>query len=440
MKRNDISCGCLIVSQVLGIVCSLMMICIYDYSTEDQEEIWMGSKVLTMKELINNNTHIKKPILDIKTNLTLIKSNYDYEYLLKHSKKDCDLNYKKCGILDTLGNILCIPREENCPVNDIKVGLISENATFLEKNYSICLSDKLDEGYALYYTNTAINNPIIVDIKFSESTPLYINEDNFILDQETFDDLITDDDDDYYYDYDRKWDFWDYWDYFINIQTNETTIKNGIRKLKTKYEKEVDLIKYMDNKMKENKNIDKSYKNINKNLYAGTYIGFQDSSQMSKYIDLDLYNTYFVLFPNTAALVFCYIGVVYFILLICIVVGGWDEDKKKPGDFALARISVTFFHFIYFIGYFIYTLYENSNIYNDRKIEELPNIKADPFLEDFLAEIKERHPSQNLILSIISLYSISFGLVLLSWFNRCCKEDVDPLFKEPVKEKAANLV
>ena len=101
---------------------------------------------------------------------------------------------------------------------------------------------------------------------------------------------------------------------------------------------------------------------------------------------------------------------------------------------------MTLFHFIFFVGFFIYTLYENSNIYNDRKIEELPNIKADPFLEDFLAEIKERHPSQNLILLIISLYSISFGLVLLSWFNCCCKEDVDPIFKEPVCEEEVNLV
>ena len=36
-----------------------------------------------------------------------------YEYLLQHSGENCEENYKKCGILDTSGNIMCIPKEVN---------------------------------------------------------------------------------------------------------------------------------------------------------------------------------------------------------------------------------------------------------------------------------------------------------------------------------------
>ena len=61
-----------------------------------------------------------------------------------------------------------------------------------------------------------------------------------------------------------------------------------------------EVTEFIEKKMSEKINEDKSYRNISDNLYAGNYIGFKDSSQMEKFDKLDLYTTYFTLFPNTA--------------------------------------------------------------------------------------------------------------------------------------------
>ena len=47
------------------------------------------------------------------------KSKYNYDYLLQHSGSSCEAKYKKCGILDTMGNIMCIPEADECPINDV---------------------------------------------------------------------------------------------------------------------------------------------------------------------------------------------------------------------------------------------------------------------------------------------------------------------------------
>ena len=71
--------------------------------------IWMGTKALTIEKLIKINNNQSYPILKINQNGTTVNYSENYESLLKHSGKECELNYKKCGILDSLGNIMCIP-------------------------------------------------------------------------------------------------------------------------------------------------------------------------------------------------------------------------------------------------------------------------------------------------------------------------------------------
>ena len=66
----------------------------YDISLEELE-----------KEILKDEPYYKtgggvtfsggEPLLQIK----------NYEELLKHSGKECEINYKQCGIMDTLGNI-----------------------------------------------------------------------------------------------------------------------------------------------------------------------------------------------------------------------------------------------------------------------------------------------------------------------------------------------
>ena len=58
--------------------------------------------------------------------------------------------------------------------------------------------EALPEGQALYYTNESRNNPIIIKIKNSTETPKYIDPENFIFDEELYEDLRNDDTDSYW--------------------------------------------------------------------------------------------------------------------------------------------------------------------------------------------------------------------------------------------------
>jgi len=116
------------------------------------EKIWFCSKALTLKQIIINNTNNTYPIKKItsENNDDGRIRDYDYSYLLNHStKNECETNYKKCGILDSMKNIMCIPESKLCPLNEIKTS-ISEN------------SDNYETGsyynYNLYFNNHNISN------------------------------------------------------------------------------------------------------------------------------------------------------------------------------------------------------------------------------------------------------------------------------------------
>ena len=111
-----------------------------------------------------------------------------YLHYLNHSvlkDEECEKGYKKCGLLDDMGNYLCLPEEEACPINDIKV--TDRRSPELEgKNYNFSYIG----GRYFYYTNTS-NNPVIVKMKVTEGKicmdrtykhsdyPQYILDNNF---------------------------------------------------------------------------------------------------------------------------------------------------------------------------------------------------------------------------------------------------------------------
>ena len=68
------------------------------------------------------------------------------------------------------------------------------------------------------------------------------------------------------------------------------------------------------------------------------------------------------------------------------------------------KCTVIVHYSIFFLPFFVYIVYEYVSIYKKRNPENLINIKADPFLEQFLKEIKDRHPAEGYILSIIIFY------------------------------------
>lgn len=77
----------------------------------------------------------------------------------------CPKGEKKCGEIDTKGNILCLPNETECPVNKLS---ITSNASKEIKNKTI----KLNEGSYLYFENSRTNNSLVINAMISETWPL----------------------------------------------------------------------------------------------------------------------------------------------------------------------------------------------------------------------------------------------------------------------------
>jgi hypothetical protein len=64
---------------------------------------------------------VKKESLKDKEQLQIEKPSIPYFELNKIKKNDiCLYKFKKCGVIDTLENYLCIPETETCPLNKIE--------------------------------------------------------------------------------------------------------------------------------------------------------------------------------------------------------------------------------------------------------------------------------------------------------------------------------
>ena len=186
MEAEQIVSSLSIISYIIIFACCLIMIIKYD-RTDSEEKVWTASKIKTLeKEIINNNVKLQ-PIISINSEGGITEYNKNYNYLLNHAKKEtCEKKYKKCGILDTYGNKMCIPNEDECPINEIIVDSESKYNDYLSQGYQKAFLENLTEGYSIYYKNTKINNQIIVKIKFSDSIPRYIDRDNLIFDKKFF--------------------------------------------------------------------------------------------------------------------------------------------------------------------------------------------------------------------------------------------------------------
>ena len=373
--------------------------------------LWFGSKTLTIQNILKNNLNNSYPLKSIQSienlNSTLDKN---YDYLLNHSTKaDCELNYKKCGILDTYGNIMCIKENESCPINEIIIDLEDKYKEYLNKGFEFTKISKIPNNYYLYYTNKSIDKEIIVNLIYSEENPKYITEQNIIF------------------------DFEEYFEY-----VEETTIRTkggyyyygGLGRGGGGYWRNLEILegeeklnKYFNKKISEDKNIDKCYKKIYDNIYIKNYIGFESHEQMNFFMNSDFRKFFFIRFPNIISFIFTIISfIVFFILIVFSISRCMYEDKninESDPDAAIGpKLIVSFFYLTIFIGFFIYFLYAYFKIYNNKQFEIIKNIKADNFIRDYLDEINERAKNKSLILSSIISFSISFFFFILTWLVR----------------------
>ena len=439
----------LIFSELMLIAASLMMI-VKKYqigSIEWDHWIWMGSKILTVKKLLEKNNNYSFPLLKFSKNATL--NDYyqrTYEYLLKHSGEKCEENFKQCGIMDTLGNIMCIPKEDECPINDIVIDTKNNNDSLLNSEYNISYPEYLEENnLALYYSNKATDQKILTYLAINEGTKYYINKDNFVFDEDAYDDYEASKNSGSSYD-SSDWDWgggdWGGGDWGGGDWGGGGDIGGGgggfrrlieEKKVKEKIYKtveydEIDDSEYGDSyvtdyiyeKFNESKNIDKTYRNISDNVAAYFYLGFKDYETLNRFINTDLYNLYTISFPNSAAHIFCFVLIIAFIPLIIFSITRFcHKDVPNEGfnreAVLCGKLYIIIPYLIFYIGFYAYIVYEYVKIYIQREHEELINMKVDPFLEDLLKEVYDRNPKHIYVLIIVILYTASIVVFLLAW-------------------------
>ena len=93
------------------------------------------------------------------------------KYLIVKEHQKCPKGKKQCGILDSLGNILCLNENQNCPINDIII-----NAKKEMKGYK---SLELNKGKFIHFTNKFPNKFIISDLSVFFQEPCIYPQDNF---------------------------------------------------------------------------------------------------------------------------------------------------------------------------------------------------------------------------------------------------------------------
>ena len=112
-----------------------------------------------------------------------------YLYFLNNSvleNEECKSGYKKCGKLDDMGNYLCFPENEDCPINDI-ISSRTRREDLENKNYSFIT---VNENKYLYYSNQEVNKSVISKFKVVEgklcADRTYVHTDypQYILDKQ----------------------------------------------------------------------------------------------------------------------------------------------------------------------------------------------------------------------------------------------------------------
>ena len=159
------------------------------------EKVWIRSKIIAVDNMLNENINLQ-PIESItynqndgiKINNKLSKTYISY-LLNNATKNDCDTNFKKCGILDTYGNYMCIPEDEPCPINEIILESKNNESYKNNKKY-ISLDYSIKDN--LYYTNNSFNNNIIVYLNNKKNYTYFINEYNFKVDADIYNKYFED--------------------------------------------------------------------------------------------------------------------------------------------------------------------------------------------------------------------------------------------------------
>ena len=420
---------------VFGVMIALIVHYYSDFSSN--KYIWMCSKILVVQNIVKNNNYNDRVFAGFNEKMEKLVYNQNYSNFLKRITKDgCIEGYKKCGILDTYNNSFCISKSLDCPINKIVIDSSSKKSEYLKNKYDgFYTIDNLD-NMNLYFKMGDQKSDVIVSWIYSKSQPKYIDNSNFFLDQEAFDEVFSffdekdnddDDDDD---GGDNNYDN-DIWNVFVEsaadaaVDTVTETSKQLIKGF-TKWARLKELIKYIEKKFNEESNIDKNYIDIGSNNYVKNYIGFNSEEDKNKFerIDFSLYKNRY---PNYAFVICSIIFAgVFFAFMVIYFIGIINLIKNNDNCLDVINIISLLIYCIVFLLFFIYSIVIYATVYNKESFDLAKSIKADKFIEDFLKEFYEPFESPKTIICAIIFLSVSAILFITAWIiepiNKCCNK------------------
>ena len=143
-----------------------------DFSSYDSFYTWQGTK--KEKNHVKINKIFSNQFFYEKSN----KTYFDYLNLSVKEGENCNDNYKKCGILDSKKNILCLPENEECPLNYFKISDFELFDLLPEYNHIELIESITGIKKYIYFTNNKIDNDIITNFKISFDKPCIVSKEH----------------------------------------------------------------------------------------------------------------------------------------------------------------------------------------------------------------------------------------------------------------------
>ena len=305
------------------------------------ERVYYLSKIATIKNIVKIN-HNSKIFDHFNSDGNLEGITTKYNKLLNLTTNDgCKEGYKKCGILDTLGNVLCIDNNFGCPINKLTVDLLANKRKYINQGLKEIYNENLIYNYKFYYSNESLDGNRIVSLLFADERPRYITSSNFIVDlaaykdyyNDKFDNLIQGKDD-------KDSEGKNFGENLISIfapdEYVEKLIKTSLSLLSFMEDSDNDKEKfknYVENKLKTEENkIDKYYLNVGENAYIKNYIGFKSLKDVNRFMNFD-YNIYKDNYPTKTtyiiALVILIFDICYLAIIFILYCDIFEEDYQK---------------------------------------------------------------------------------------------------------------
>ena len=383
------------------------------YYLSRYEYIWFNSKILSIGN-ITDTLYLNYTIYHYLDDRWIYSSlNYSYYELLENATKgNCKEGLKQCGILDTIGNKLCLPEEYECPINDILIDFQVNKRDHI--GYNVCHYDVLPytTDYLVYFTNQKTDGNIVASILNTTNIPGFIGNHCFVFGIEAFEDRYN----------------YQILDENEKEKENNKTFKEAIGEVnetnglymnfeaferytytnswynisatKIAITREEGLGDFLYEAFSKAKNRDKYYKKISDAVYVKNFVGFENREQLDKFKNTD-FTIYKSLFPDNiriSALIFTEVLLALSIYIFYV----WDKKYIY---------IYNFFMICFFVFIFIYVCCS----YNVKKIDYsyLKEINTDDNMKDFINEFLDIIENRKNFFIISLVFLIISGLLYI---------------------------